>query len=1138
MKTTIAKIKIVLLCLLASIVTCGAAFIGFPHTLAGATTSQEQLDALNIIEDETCVVTRVTGTTYQHNENNTQDATTEQAYAGIKLAFEESKTEKAALAGVFTDDFSLRYTSDSTNSRNCWTFIKVYDLEGNELFAVARRQYQYNGWAFGGGVAYFEYNGTYTTRQNSTKGITALSGDPNNADNAWEALGGFNAEGVLPNTVCANSHAGIGNVIFDWDATAQKLTAKTTFVDSTNTETNAKGATVYKTVDLAIGEIDCSNGQNAAVKAAMENGYRVAFEVDSPLTTVHTNFTAMNFILLDINGISLADEFITVEKQEIEGIKHQDEFELDGKPALKVPYGVEVGDFYLTAKKVLSDNYYIGGALVETFTGIEDITDYEVGEHAVTVSHGEYSKEYTLLILPAQELADVIVSEDMDVSSVSYEFYDYGQTEGNKHEVKGLLIPLKTGTTALTAKAELFGVYKGDFEMEYIFSGAGNQGFALFKVYDLDGNELFHIGRTSYQYAHAQGGMGYFYYNGTYTTRIASSYTELYTWPTDSSVELPNQGDSTENWPAHGNTPVWKWQNILPTNVVDGQSTAGKLVFDYDETAEKLYAKVTFGGAGELSIGEIDCSNGQNAAVKAAMENGYKVTVEKDKTNRQGGKFSDAPDIVVCSINGVSLDKNIGLDMSLDVVAFSDAYSEQDERLYVAQHNAEQYVKVEDVRYAVRYPYAPSTVIYMDEDADNVYFDCEDGLSEIGTFTGYFISKKYGKTVCAPFAVAIEVESSYKVDFDENGGQEIEDMYYSEHALPSELPSCYRAEGWDFGGWYDENSQEVTALNVSMGDIVLTAKWIDALPPQVYFNDGIESISVIKRGETVSVAVSDVIADDKACGRLGAENISVRIKVPEANEFISLADFVFDEDLYGFYTIEYTVSDTSNNTATLTRSVKYIPSAPSITLNGALQEQAYVNDKITLPTATALSGSSSIDYKVSVTLDGTQIEVENGAFKLTEMGEYVVVYYATDEYGQTASLKRIINCVEDTEKPVISVDFTVTTLEVGQELVLPTATVTDNADENLTAKIEVFKDGELVAEASFVPTSSGIYAIKYTATDSAGNENFVTFEVLVKGEEIGSASCGSCDSSIGGAGVCIIAGLAMTILLLKKKENE
>ncbi len=664
--------------------TCGALLVGSTTP----TVAEGTVPVLSVIESSDRTISQVSGTTYQDFSgfaSATSDVKEKTAlpYTGVKVDLQNTNSAKATLAGVFTDDFSMSYTTDSTNTKNKWSFIKAYDLEGNELFAVGRSQWHYNGMAsFGMGAAYFAYYDTVTEenvytsiRYDKNGAYTKLTDDPNatGVSNYIEnaSVGGTNYQCVLPNTVCAQSPAGIGKVIFDWDAATEKLAVKLTYrLAGDNVTTNDNGVTVWQTVERTIGEIDCSNNQNAAVKSAMEGGYKVGFEVNSTATSVDSgNNSAMNFILLDINGVSLAGETVAIAKSEVSGITYDGEYQEDGVNYITLVQGEELNAFNTVETAYLSDNHAFGEIAGDSFAHSELFAEKEVGSYDITVSYEGVSKAYTVNVESSLAVLDLFENEYNSaitkVSGTTYQNYSgYARSAPNAGAAlpyTGVKVDLD-GSGGLKAKTTIADVFTDDFSMSYTTDStfAANE-YAFIKAYDLSGNELFSVARRQYQYNgyNQGGGIAYFEYNGTYTTLVGTKLTVLKTDPNT----INAAGDNLVNWETDcgGNNG----QGVLPgTDSTNNPANIGKVIFDWDATTEKLAVKLTYTsnivtnengvsvyGTEERTIGEIDCSNGQNAAVKLAMENGYKVSLEADSPINKGYPM----DLIVLDINGVSL---------------------------------------------------------------------------------------------------------------------------------------------------------------------------------------------------------------------------------------------------------------------------------------------------------------------------------------------------------------------------------------------------------------------------------------------------------------------------------------------------
>ena len=159
-------------------------------------------------------------------------------------------------------------------------------------------------------------------------------------------------------------------------------------------------------------------------------------------------------------------------------------------------------------------------------------------------------------------------------------------------------------------------------------------------------------------------------------------------------------------------------------------------------------------------------------------------------------------------------------------------------------------------------------------------------------------------------------------------------------------------------------------------------------------------------------------------------------------------NFTFDKTKFGEYEVEYTAKDTSGNSATVSRILKYSPVRPTLTVNGEVPTSGFVNGAVSLPTATAKSGATDLTVTVSVTHEGAAFAVVNNAFTPDKAGVYTVCYSAKDSLGQIVSKEYDVTVISDTEKPVLNVEFTQFNVVVGRKLTLPTATATDRSEEH------------------------------------------------------------------------------------------
>jgi major membrane immunogen (membrane-anchored lipoprotein) len=177
----------------------------------------------------------------------------------------------------------------------------------------------------------------------------------------------------------------------------------------------------------------------------------------------------------------------------------------------------------------------------------------------------------------------------------------------------------------------------------------------------------------------------------------------------------------------------------------------------------------------------------------------------------------------------------------------------------------------------------------------------------------------------------------------------------------------------------------------------------------------------------------------------------------------------------GTYTVTYKATDSSGNTATVTRTVNVVDTtAPVITLNGSNPMTVQCGSGYVEPGATA---TDTCDGGLAVTITGSV---------LTSKGTYTVTYKATDSSGNTATVTRTVNVV-DTIAPVITLNGSnPMTIQCGAGYVEPGATATDACQGSIAVVI-----------TGSVPSAKGTYTITYKATDASGNVATATRTVNV-----------------------------------------
>ena len=179
-----------------------------------------------------------------------------------------------------------------------------------------------------------------------------------------------------------------------------------------------------------------------------------------------------------------------------------------------------------------------------------------------------------------------------------------------------------------------------------------------------------------------------------------------------------------------------------------------------------------------------------------------------------------------------------------------------------------------------------------------------------------------------------------------------------------------------------------------------------------------------------------------------------------------------DVNTVGSYIVTYSVSDSSNNAATVvTRTVNVVDqTAPVITILGDNPVTIEAGSSYTDAGATATDNYNndvSADITVTSTVDTNTI------------GSYTVTYTVSDASGNQATAVRTV-IVEDSTPPSITLlGSTPVSVEAGSSYSDAGATATDSYDGDLTSSIATNNNVD--------SNTVGSYTVTYTVTDSSGN---------------------------------------------------
>ncbi|MBR3863510.1 MAG: hypothetical protein IKJ19_00115 [Clostridia bacterium] len=162
------------------------------------------------------------------------------------------------------------------------------------------------------------------------------------------------------------------------------------------------------------------------------------------------------------------------------------------------------------------------------------------------------------------------------------------------------------------------------------------------------------------------------------------------------------------------------------------------------------------------------------------------------------------------------------------------------------------------------------------------------------------------------------------------------------------------------------------------------------------------------------------------------------------------------------------------------------------------EREAMAGDLITVPAFTA---TDDIDANPVVTVkvlkDGEEVIVENGTF-VAQAGVYTYQVTATDSFANSVTLEYTLTVIADLTAPVITMDEIQKVWLVGEEVVLPEVTVSDDYDANPSLSVKVLKNGvEMAVENGAFVVEKASYLIKVEVSDKYGNSDSKQIELTV-----------------------------------------
>lgn len=303
--------------------------------------------------------------------------------------------------------------------------------------------------------------------------------------------------------------------------------------------------------------------------------------------------------------------------------------------------------------------------------------------------------------------------------------------------------------------------------------------------------------------------------------------------------------------------------------------------------------------------------------------------------------------------------------------------------------------------------------------------------------------------------------------------------------------------------------------DISINDKVIA--WNDDI---FDFEAPIISIPLYENNEVIlnigdEFVLPNILAIDNIDGDI-SEQVEINNSeiLPLYNE--SLEKYVFN--FIGNYNVIYSVSDLSNNKATLILKITVVDNvAPVITTNPNYENNRVIlntGDSFVLPSITAIDNVDGI-LTEKIIIDDSEISMFYSTFFrryiLSEAGEFNLSFKVSDlSNNETVLSIKII--VIDTVAPVITTNPTYSNnrvlLTIGTEFKLPEVTANDNVDGNISEQVEL-DDSEIEAYYieeldAYIFIDEGEFNLIFFVEDEANNyaELIITIIIIASGSEI------------------------------------
>ncbi|HOV60265.1 MAG TPA: DUF5011 domain-containing protein, partial [Candidatus Hydrogenedentes bacterium] len=282
------------------------------------------------------------------------------------------------------------------------------------------------------------------------------------------------------------------------------------------------------------------------------------------------------------------------------------------------------------------------------------------------------------------------------------------------------------------------------------------------------------------------------------------------------------------------------------------------------------------------------------------------------------------------------------------------------------------------------------------------------------------------------------------------------------------------------GGTYTDTG--ATAVDACDGVLtVSTNGTVNPAVPGTYTitytaTDGQSQTSVVTRTVNVVdtqapvITLNGNVTVNVECGSTYTEAGATAVDTCDAFPTVNISGSV-NTAVPGTYTLTYTATDASSNSASVTRTVNVADTqAPVITIPGANPVFILVGTPYTPPVATAVD---ACEGPVTVNV--------NGVVDVNTIGTYTVIYTAQDSGNRVATATLTVNVTADMPPVITILGDNPAVLDCGDTYTDAGALANDPEDGDVTANITV--SGLPPAG----PLAPGTWTVTYSVTDSYGN---------------------------------------------------